>query len=110
MNYPNYAKAIVLSYSIILDGWPTNIPFTSPWNIHMISKIQELRDALNVGTCAWKRLMRTELKKYKEDLERCRSDSGTSWKRKKAQREDTKSERPMKSSRKSNKTTKTSRG
>ncbi|KAG2337266.1 hypothetical protein BDR05DRAFT_952775 [Suillus weaverae] len=39
MNYPNYIKSIVLSYSIILNGWPATIPFTSPWNIHTVSEI-----------------------------------------------------------------------
>ncbi|KAG2336450.1 hypothetical protein BDR05DRAFT_864917, partial [Suillus weaverae] len=73
MNYPNYIKSIVLSYSIILDGWPATIPFTSPWNIHTVSEIRELRDALKAGTCAWKRLTKTELEKYKEDLEQRRA-------------------------------------
>ncbi|KAG1770789.1 hypothetical protein EV702DRAFT_1202260 [Suillus placidus] len=102
MNYPNYIKSIVLSYSIILDGWPATIPFTSPWNIHT-------------------RLTKTELEKYKEDLERHQaageavgkprkkcSDSGTSRKCKNTQREDTKGECPAKKSRRSNKTAKMS--
>ncbi|KAG2149242.1 hypothetical protein DEU56DRAFT_908942 [Suillus clintonianus] len=120
MNYPNYIKSIVLSYSIVLDGWPATIPFTSPWNIHTVCEIRDLRDALKAGTCAWKRLTKTELEKYKEDLERRRaagemvgkprkkrSDSGTSCKRKNTQRDE--GERPAKKSRRSNKTGKVSR-
>ncbi|KAG1738869.1 uncharacterized protein EDB91DRAFT_1054381 [Suillus paluster] len=122
MNYPNYIKSIVLSYSIVLDGWPATIPFTSPWNIHTVCEIQELRDALKAGTCAWKRLTKTELEKYKEDLERRRaagetvgkprkkrSNSGTSRKCKNMQREDTEGECSAKKSRRSNKTGKVSR-
>ncbi|KAG0708394.1 hypothetical protein DFH29DRAFT_1065763 [Suillus ampliporus] len=122
MNYPNYIKSIVLSYSIVLDGWPETIPFMSPWNIHTVCEIWELCDALKAGTCAWKRLTKTELEKYKEDLERRRaagetvgkprkkhSDSGTSRKCKNTQREDTEGERPAKKSRRSNKTGKVSR-
>ncbi|KAG1734414.1 uncharacterized protein EDB91DRAFT_1250925 [Suillus paluster] len=122
MNYPNYIKSIVLSYSIVLDGWPATIPFMSPWNIHTVCEIQELRDALKARTCAWKRLTKTELEKYKEDLERRRaagetvgkphkkrSDSGKSRKCKNTQREDTEGERPAKKSRRSNKTGKVSR-
>ncbi|KAG0694015.1 hypothetical protein DFH29DRAFT_815774 [Suillus ampliporus] len=121
MNYPNYIKSIVLSYSIVLNGWPATIPFTSPWNIHTVCEIRELHDALKAGTCAWKRLTETELEKYKEDLERHwaagetvgkprkkRSDLGTSRKRKNMQREDTEGEHPVKKSRRSNKTGKVS--
>ncbi|KAG1859758.1 hypothetical protein F4604DRAFT_1930484 [Suillus subluteus] len=97
MNYPNYVKSIVLSYSIILDGWPTNIPFTSPWNIHTVAEIRELRDALKgAGETIGK-----PCKKH--------SDSGTSRKRKKAQQQDSEDEHPTKKSRRSNKTSKTSR-
>ncbi|KAG1724202.1 uncharacterized protein EDB91DRAFT_1255338 [Suillus paluster] len=121
MNYPNYIKSIVLSYSIVLNGWPATIPFTSPWNIHTVCEIRELCDALKAGTCAWKRLTKTELEKYKEDLERRRaagetvgkprkksSNSGTSHKCKNTQREDTEGERPAKKLRRSNKTGKVS--
>jgi hypothetical protein len=69
MNDPNYIKSIILSYSIVLDGWPATIPFTSPWNIHTVAEIWELHGALKARTCTWKRLTRTKLKNYKEDLE-----------------------------------------
>ncbi|KAG1906114.1 uncharacterized protein F5891DRAFT_911163, partial [Suillus fuscotomentosus] len=62
--------AIVLSYGIILEGWPTTIPFTSPWNIHTISDMRALHDALKGGTCAWRTMLWSELEKYKADIER----------------------------------------
>ncbi|KAG1733255.1 hypothetical protein EDD22DRAFT_830056 [Suillus occidentalis] len=112
MNYPNYMKAIVLSYSVILEGWPTTIPFTSPWNIHTVSDMRALRNALKAGTCAWRTMSRSELEKYKADVERrqiagevigkpCkkRSDAGTSHKRKNAAGGSKENRRPSKKSR-----------
>ncbi|KAG0695697.1 hypothetical protein DFH29DRAFT_806240, partial [Suillus ampliporus] len=70
MNYPNYAKAIVITYGVMLDGWPTDIPFTSPWNIHTVSEMRTLCDALKTGRCAWQKMSAAEVDKYKANIDK----------------------------------------
>ncbi|KAG2083167.1 uncharacterized protein F5147DRAFT_660248 [Suillus discolor] len=79
-NYSHYLKAIVLSYGILLDGWPTSIPFTSLWNIHIVSDMSELD---NYKTDVERRQVADEVigKPRKK-----RSDASTSQKRKNTER------------------------
>jgi hypothetical protein len=42
MNYQNYDKAIVLVYSIKLDGWPVGLPFIAPSHLHTVVEVHTL--------------------------------------------------------------------
>ncbi|KAG1820769.1 hypothetical protein EV424DRAFT_1539310 [Suillus variegatus] len=58
MNYQNYDKAIVLVYSIKLDGWPVGLPFIAPSHLQTVVEVRTLRDALKIGSCQWKNLQK----------------------------------------------------
>ncbi|KAH7903694.1 hypothetical protein BJ138DRAFT_1020229 [Hygrophoropsis aurantiaca] len=68
MNYLNYEKGIVESYSVQLVGWPNDVPFTNPSNIGTIGEMRKLREDLKSGTCHWKKLTQRELNAFRTEL------------------------------------------
>ncbi len=68
MNYQNYAKSIVIHYSVKLIGWPEQIPFGTPLNIRTVPQLRLLRRALQTTACRWTRLDETEMEELTESI------------------------------------------
>ncbi|KAJ3569104.1 hypothetical protein NP233_g5274 [Leucocoprinus birnbaumii] len=53
MQYVRYDREIRAKYEVEIEGWPSNIPFTSPFNISTMFEIQLLHNTLRSGNCYW---------------------------------------------------------
>ncbi len=68
MNYQNYEKSIVIRYSVKLIGWPEQILFGTPSNIHTVPQLRLLQHALQTTACQWTRLHETEMEELTESI------------------------------------------
>ena len=59
-----------------LVGW-THHEFKSPFDIHTIDDVRLLLDALQSGSCHWKRMTKGEVNRHKKDLEKRRAEGET---------------------------------
>ena len=76
MNYHNYDAKVIDRYNMKLVGW-THHEFKSPFNIHTIDDVRLLLDALQSGSCHWKRMTKGEVNRHKKDLEKRRAEGET---------------------------------
>lgn len=68
MNYMNYDMNVKQKYRCKLVGW-TYHKICSPFDIHTISDIRVLLDALRSGKCHWVRMGQSELTKHAKEVE-----------------------------------------
>ena len=67
MNYANYDTGIILKYKVKLQGWPHH-KLVSPYDIHTIDELRNVRDALRCGSCFWMSISSREVTQHAKDV------------------------------------------